>query len=440
MRQRGEVSRRTLLQRMLGGGALLLLAGCGGKKKSQAAPTRGVKVTVAPELAAPDRRLRSAYAEPKSLNADGTADIVVTNSGAQLLLLTDGSGATRGMVVVTADSKAITLNAADTALALLFMSPGVLTTDSREAAERITILRALPTFAAWASFVQNHIPTTLLRDLSGDAEAESLRTTCLEEWQRRSRAWGSDFARFQADFSGTDAIELVSGAWRDAVLLRERLNSNLDLVPEDRPITSPMEGAMPYTWGRLLDAAGFTVSRRYDRPEVSGDPPVGLIRYTVYGPGRSNDATPIPQSLGALEPYAPSVFFAGALPLVDLVYGTSTILVRGWFQARDVMAQAAPDLEISPVRDAVRMGKADEAAAALRPAVARALEGAATIATAYELTGEKKLPTVDSPELVRLAVEGLAPSSFRFLAQTWVDYPEVSIYEVPVTSGEVVVK
>lgn len=430
-------------------GALSLMStGCGSGSTKSEEPTRQIKVQVPPELAGTDRTIYSAYAAPAALDAEGKGLTRSANFGAQLLMLADSSGSPRALSIALPGVEIQEMDAVTTAATLVFLTPGILTTLPDEAEIQLNRILSLPSFTALRQSVEIALSSRTLSDLQLDSEINRLHAACVEEWMQgrsvktaASRSWQNDPARFSVEFSGGDAIELRSGAWRDEALLRERLDSRNQQVPDrSGPVLAPMEGAEPTTWGALFSSERFSLGRRNDRPEVDSDPPVGTIRYTVYGPGHQVAEPVLPDSLINQNPYGPTFFFIGALPIFDLVVGGNASLSRGWLHARNVWEGLSGKPDVSAAQQFIRQGETSRAAEQILPVVSGYLEEAEAIASGYGLFASNPLLVPEATDIIRMARFALSASSFLPAVEIWTSYPEVSVYELPVTSGEVVVK
>ncbi len=173
-------------------GVAMLLAACsggggGGGSTAPAATTAQAKGSVnAGEIGGTGLVVLSAQqATTASVQSSGFTTTVSTQ-GPQLLFLQDSAGKIRGVTLSLPSSQAapsiMTADAASTALALLFLSPGVTTSNSAQAKQVVAALPQMTSFASFLAFLKANLPTRALDELVQDATYGTLLTACLTEW------------------------------------------------------------------------------------------------------------------------------------------------------------------------------------------------------------------------------------------------------------------
>ncbi len=128
----------------------------------------------------------SAQQATSSAVQNGTFTTTVSTQGPQLLFVHDSDGKIRGLTISLPSGQAVpSIMAADatsTALALLFLSPGVTTSNNAQAQQIFAALQQMTSFAPFLTFLQTNLPTRSLDDLVQDATYPPLLTACLTEW------------------------------------------------------------------------------------------------------------------------------------------------------------------------------------------------------------------------------------------------------------------
>lgn len=153
----------------------------GGSSGASAVPVPGTVNTK--EIGGTNLTVQSAYGEG-SVGPTGFT-ISVSPESSQLLFVEDGNGAIRGLAFAVTrgvgEEQAIQIDATSTALGLIFVSPGLATTDPNLALTRISEFKALPSFAAVVTFLKSALPTQNLTTLK-DGQLNDLLSTCITDW------------------------------------------------------------------------------------------------------------------------------------------------------------------------------------------------------------------------------------------------------------------
>ena len=172
--------------------AFSLLGGCssggsGGGSTAPAATTAQAKGSVnAGEIGGTGLSVLSAQQATNSSVQTGSFTATVSTQGPQLLFVQDSAGKIRGLTLSLPSNQAepsiMAADATSTALALLFLSPGVTTSSSVQAKQVFAALQQMTSFAPFLAFLQANIQTRALDELVQDAMYDTLLTACLAEW------------------------------------------------------------------------------------------------------------------------------------------------------------------------------------------------------------------------------------------------------------------
>lgn len=181
------------LWRVLGLAALLAVGGCSGSdsgtstaESASGTPTvSATGIVNTSEIGGTGLNVLSFHAEESPIGQDGAFATTVSLGKAQVLFITDGNGAIRGLTlsITTANNSTLQVDATSTALGLLFLTPGILTLDPTEAQARVARLKAFPSFVTLVNFLQAHLKTGSVQTLKAGPDFSNLLLACVEEWQ-----------------------------------------------------------------------------------------------------------------------------------------------------------------------------------------------------------------------------------------------------------------
>lgn len=124
----------------------------------------------------------SAHSDAGILDSSGNFATSVSTKGSQVLLLIDQSGVLRGMTLAIprqGQPGNLVVNTESTAMALAFLTPGILTGDPAESLAASTRLVSMPEFQALVTFLGERLPTQPLSDLLQSSALEGRREALL---------------------------------------------------------------------------------------------------------------------------------------------------------------------------------------------------------------------------------------------------------------------
>jgi hypothetical protein len=284
--------------------------------------------------------------QPSKISAGGIFEATVSEGGTQLLFVLDDNGKIQGLTLSSirdGSPEIMEAGSRSTALALLLLSPGILTGDSDQLEQRITSLTALPKFDTLTAFLETRLSERSLQELLDTPEYasrfDSLTTAIIAEWadgdplfsalHLRKRAFSADpqTAQFTAVFSDTasaDAatLDLTNFGWRYVQVFRHGIpRSTYD--PSVKSM--PMGGATGLSAGSIFTltaGGGATLADTVDFTRVA------QADYYVVGPGwRSSDAS-LPSIVqkrldeeGSIESYGKTALMYMVFPYLDFISG-----------------------------------------------------------------------------------------------------------------------
>ncbi len=381
---RQDVSRREFL-RALSGGALVfaaggLLAGCGGgggggnsSGTGQAVSTRVMSATVnTQEIGGSGLVIQSGLQAASPLSASGAFTTKTSQQGAQLLSVADGAGKIRGLMIAvpagtansarpkatgSADPRATDstqIDAASTAFALVFLTPGILSTSPGEAATRLAEIGSLSSFVALVTFLQQNLSGTALSDLAQNTILDGLKANCINDWVN-SQLHASVIsptkphtaatqAHFDATYGpgfgsgNTSPVILTNGAWRFVSVVRQEFDpASVLLIPPDTSKAtlshgdSTLGGATALTWGSVFTATAGAPGKDTGQADLS-NPHVASLKYWAYGPGRQSLSDPDAPSTQYFETNRVGFYtfwYYVMSPFLDIVVGGLGIFAKG---------------------------------------------------------------------------------------------------------------
>jgi len=341
------IRRRRVLALVLIPILLLPLTGCGGGSSGSDGqiPTESVTGVVnRTEVGGDSLSVQSAWAEPCGVEAEGEFSTVVSQRGAQLLLATDDAGGTRALCISFPQSvgagesdAGLLFDADSTAAAIVFATPGIMSSDPAEGQARLAEIRSFSSFDRLLQFLQTFLPTTSLEDLQAGAELDALVCDVVQEWISKhpivsaaaigvSRANG-DVVIEVVDQSNParTKIKLSNWGWRCITVRRRDLTvegNTLNVTTCWDDLCDAIGGAVPVSWGSLFmrDIGDPTVKDQTVNLTTSG---VAKGEYWLLGPGYGPGgyALPADVSADATEAWGLSLTYYGLMPLIDLCIG-----------------------------------------------------------------------------------------------------------------------
>lgn len=323
---------------VLSSAALLIVASCGGGGAAGGGggggggggtpPTGNVVGRAAiPGVGSPTSlTIVTARQSSAAVDALGDYRTTVAVDAAQVVAAIDASGRVRGLALSVPDGSghppgSLAIDAESTALALLFLSPGVLTTNPTEAAARATFLRGRPTFGNLASHLASELASRSLPEVAASAAYDNLLRACLADWLQTRQPDGgrgivADSALHGTSLSlpsdlaqndGRNATVVVSnGGWRFLGVYRRTVSADgsLSAISPVYQGTGCLSGAAASHLHAVLGASG-TAGSGSDGPQDLGA--AAETHYYFAGPGMLPDAAPQDVALLAASDQVPFV-------------------------------------------------------------------------------------------------------------------------------------
>lgn len=301
----------------------------------------------------------SVHASPAPVDQQSFST-TVSILGTQLLLVSDDQGLLRALTLsalqpdASADSSVLAgpqilpVNSESTAIALLMLTPGILTTNPLETQARIASLRALPSFSGMVKFLSESLPNRALNTIVRDQTFLELLNACVNEWLNTQVATQPKVTRRQAlqptepkssfsvaitdQSSNADVSVLLSnGAWRYVdVWRRELAPGNIEISKRQiwPDATCPMPGATPLSWGTIFTKQAGAATTFTDHLAFIPSSSATKVEYWAAGLGFRNGDSP-PPNIAFDKAAGCTVVYYLAFPLIDFLNGSVKLVEKG---------------------------------------------------------------------------------------------------------------
>jgi hypothetical protein len=333
----------------------ICLTGCGGGGGGAGNTTPPVQthtvngaITTA-EIGGTDLRVVSAWSGESLIDSSGRFDAAVSTGGAQLLMVQDSDGKTRALTISIPGSRSragadLTVDAESTALSMIFITPGILTTEPAAAAERSAQIKSLSGFAGLVDLVRIRLKTVTFDDLLISTAVNDAAEQCVEEWLNRyapvagatsrgiipgvaqsgfSVSEPDEFKEANAANPAKTRLKLSNAAWRWVSV--KRLDLRYGTEKNGTPVAvgdGPMNGAVSLSWGSIFTHTNEQPTPGQDEVDFSPASGATTSEYWVFGPGWKAGPTP-PASVDsdAWQAWGQSIVYYVLFPILDLLSG-----------------------------------------------------------------------------------------------------------------------
>lgn len=288
------------------------------------------------ELGTKELVLLSAHKDSAKIE-DDKFKTEVSSSGTQLLIVIDTSLELRGFTLsAIRDHKPsiLKVDALSTAYSILFMTPGILTTDPVETEQVLYNFENLITMKSLVEYLKENLHIRSLTQILREENFNNLVYDCINEYLTKFSQTKEDinnnnilndesqFIIDQEQIGNNWKIKFKNYQWRYVNLYRR----DMDIRGNEKKVTNSydgMSGAVTLSWGSILSLSAGSPNEIYDDSYTLGNE-IFKSEYWIIGPGfdYSNNVTP-PSSVDSyyLDAYAYSMINYLALPLVDLFVG-----------------------------------------------------------------------------------------------------------------------
>ena len=273
----------------------------------------------------------------KSTDSSLTAD--VSKKGNQLLFVVDADNKVRGLTLSSPQSDSIDITKIDgngTAAAMIFMVPGISTTDPDKYYSTLSNITSLDNFSNYRDYLKARLKTNSINDIVADEMHDSLLTLCVLEYRNKystnsslnKSALINEYLNWfkveSTTTGGTVKLDLSNDSWRYVNVVRRDLDKSNSLLA-DTILVNHMGGAVPYSWGSLFTWTFF-------------DPEVASVEYAfpsnvssselwIVGPGFKPSSVVPPTDIENIEkPWLQTCVKYALFPILDLWTGGTKLL------------------------------------------------------------------------------------------------------------------
>lgn len=239
----------------------------------------------------------SAYNEKASLTNNGYTT-EVSDKGTQILYVIDSNDKLRGLTlsILNGDKPQIMdCDALSTAYSLLFLTPGITTTEPTETQSGIVELNSLATFQTFVNYLKTTLNTNTLDEVMGQAMGDSLFQSVVYEYFETNNGLGNRLKdkvltlknQFEVNKiqSGSNThIELKNWGFRIVGVYKREVKD--DLSEKSLNLLFPqMSGVIPISWGSLFTRTLLNPTIKDDNNYNPGSD-VFNTEYWIVGPGK----------------------------------------------------------------------------------------------------------------------------------------------------------
>jgi len=304
----------------------------------------------------------TAQTPTSQVGLNGGFTTTVGADGVEIVAAQDAAGALRGAAVwlpsaggrQAQSDPPIVIDAQSTAAALVFATPGVLSTQVEEATQRHSQIIALPSFPSLVEYLRANLASRPLLELVSEADLESRVETCVREWAAaykpsRHRAIQLNHSRtdtqvqFNVDEAGTASpavIRLENWGWRYVRLYRRDLidgRENL-VVSVQKDGRNEVGGATPTDWGKLFSSDVGEPTQWEDRPDLGPNSGLTSAEYWLVGPGQSSGSDSLPASIDPATKrlWGQTIIGYFVLPNISVAIKLGSIVLGKWLKVKDL--------------------------------------------------------------------------------------------------------
>lgn len=263
---------------------------------------------------------------------NGYFSTAVSKEGVQLLTIQDSENKIRALTLSIPSSgnfEIMPVDVQSTALSLVFISPGILSTDPIEVDETIEDIKSLMSFSILKKFLSSHLPLKSLDDIVQLDEYNTMLSACVEEFggKKLDNTAGKGISDWRNDFRINQydrRLEFKNRAFRYVKITAiDKSESNTTL--RTRTLLPGMKGGIPLSWGSI-----FTLSYLSPTVKTVDFTPYSNSAYSeiwVTGMGaKKSDVVPPSSVAGFGTQDVETMLFYILFPVIDLVTGGSSLM------------------------------------------------------------------------------------------------------------------
>ncbi len=269
---------------------------------------------------------------------NNTFNTVVSKEGLQLLVVVDENNKVRALTLSlpnnASDKKSsiIQINTLSTAIASIFISPGILTLYEKEATQVIDNIESLDSFNPFKIYLEQNLLSISLSDIALTDQYIALLTNCLNEYYQKfsivvsgvfefNKKWENDL---YIDQISDNNIEIHNRALRCVSIVERDIDETGDELNTSHKIYS-MPGAPPFSWGSVIT---LSYLRTHNTEILNYIPFTNIVEseFWAIGPSFKLPVVSVPESIYEVDRgWEETICEYVVWPLLDLFWGVEII-------------------------------------------------------------------------------------------------------------------
>jgi hypothetical protein len=409
-------------------------------------PTSTVNGTInTNEIGGNGLQVQSAYKINCAVN-NGSYSTDVSKIGTQLLFITDNNSKIRGFTlsrILSGQPALLTGDAISTAYSVMFLTPGIATTQPDSTISKLNRLNQLNTFQILVTYFRSNLQSNALSDLLTQQQTVNLISNCIFEFSgidtisnnTKKDLMQNPDAYFQVNKLNNGTVDLKNYNWRWVNVFRRDLKSDGGEKGVSN-IQIPMGGGVSYSWGCIFQQSCLNPTVHNDNYYGSISSDVYKSEYWVNGLGFKQPTEIPPQSINSdiNNVTAASILAYEFFPVCDIITGGTFSNITDIMQKTANIATQL--LTHSDVNDAVNalIASGDFAGAqrtlinALMKFLPYLLSSSGILVSMGFLTASAA--AILSGLIVTIGISIIAANSIIFLSLIFFDTPKFSKYEI----------
>ena len=278
--------------------------------------------------------VQSVFGQNGSVTLSGQFTSEVSTIGTQLLFVTDGNQQLRALTLSVdsaSHARILAVNASSTAYGLMFLTPGIGSSNPDSTNAIMARLNRLTSFRNLVSFLQTNLQTNTLNALLAQQQTQNQISEVIRDYIAIGASLKkplSSSRTLQADpdyyFRVTKLygeVELSNFSWRYVNVYRRDIKFD-NSEKSSTLLEYSMPGGIPYGWGSILTFTEFQPSTQMDKSFGSVTPDIFSSEYWVTGPGLQAGEQP-PSTVGQdlLDQQIATAIGYFILPAIDVISG-----------------------------------------------------------------------------------------------------------------------
>jgi hypothetical protein len=250
------------------------------------------------EIGGNSLQVQSVYKLNSTVN-NGSYSSEVSNKGCQFLIINDALNQVRGLTFTVFNNgipSPIECNALSTALTLIFLTPGISSTNPDTLSNRTKRLESISSFQQFVNYLEGNLLNLSLNNIINTNQTKNYLYSIITEYSgidtnniKKNKLFDSDPYFFAT--KSENNVNLKNYNWRFVNVYRRDVkfdgNSYNPIL-----IKSTMGGGIPYSWSCIFTATCLNPTEENDNQFNNVQQDVNKCEYWVVGPGCQYGETP----------------------------------------------------------------------------------------------------------------------------------------------------